>query len=25
VRLIRFVLFGEKDFEVHEEVLSEIQ
>jgi O-acetyl-ADP-ribose deacetylase (regulator of RNase III) len=25
VRLIRFVLFGEKDFEVHDEVLSEIQ
>jgi O-acetyl-ADP-ribose deacetylase (regulator of RNase III) len=25
VRLIRFVLFGEKDFEVHEKVLSEIQ
>jgi O-acetyl-ADP-ribose deacetylase len=25
VRLIRFVLFGEKDFKVHEEVLSEIQ
>jgi O-acetyl-ADP-ribose deacetylase (regulator of RNase III) len=25
VRLIRFVLFGEKDFEVHENVLSEIQ
>ena len=25
VRLIRFVLFGEKDFEVHEEVLSGIQ
>ncbi len=24
VRLIRFVLFGEQDFEVHEEVLSEI-
>jgi O-acetyl-ADP-ribose deacetylase (regulator of RNase III) len=24
VRLIRFVLFGEKDFEVHERVLSEI-
>jgi O-acetyl-ADP-ribose deacetylase len=24
VRLIRFVLFGEKDFEVHEKVLSEI-
>ncbi len=25
VRLIRFVLFGEKDFEVHEKVLSENQ
>jgi O-acetyl-ADP-ribose deacetylase (regulator of RNase III) len=25
VRLIRFVLFGEKDFEVHEKVLAEIQ
>jgi O-acetyl-ADP-ribose deacetylase (regulator of RNase III) len=25
VRLIRFVLFGERDFEVHEKVLSEIQ
>ena len=25
VRLIRFVLFGERDFEVHEEVLSEIR
>ena len=25
VRLIRFVLFGEEDFEVHEKVLSEIQ
>ena len=25
VRLIRFVLFGEKDFEVHQKVLSEIQ
>jgi O-acetyl-ADP-ribose deacetylase (regulator of RNase III) len=25
VRLIRFVLFGEKDFEVHEKILSEIQ
>jgi O-acetyl-ADP-ribose deacetylase len=25
VRLIRFVLFGEKDFEVHEKVMSEIQ
>ena len=25
VRLIRFVLFGEKDFEVHETVLSEIR
>jgi O-acetyl-ADP-ribose deacetylase (regulator of RNase III) len=25
VRLIRFVLFGEKDFEVHEKVLSGIQ
>ncbi len=25
VRLIRFVLFGEKDFEVHERVLTEIQ
>jgi O-acetyl-ADP-ribose deacetylase (regulator of RNase III) len=25
VRLIRFVLFGEKDFEVHERVLSEIR
>ena len=25
VRLIRFVLFGEKDFTVHEEVFSEIQ
>ena len=25
VNLIRFVLFGEKDFEVHEKVLSEIQ
>jgi O-acetyl-ADP-ribose deacetylase (regulator of RNase III) len=25
VRLIRFVLFGKKDFEVHEKVLSEIQ
>jgi O-acetyl-ADP-ribose deacetylase len=25
VRLIRFVLFGEKDFEVHEKVISEIQ
>jgi O-acetyl-ADP-ribose deacetylase (regulator of RNase III) len=24
VRLIRFVLFGETDFEVHERVLSEI-
>jgi hypothetical protein len=24
VRLIRFVLFGEKDFEIHEKVLSEI-
>jgi O-acetyl-ADP-ribose deacetylase (regulator of RNase III) len=25
VRLIRFVLFSEKDFEIHEKVLSEIQ
>ena len=25
VRLVRFVLFGEKDFEVHQKVLSEIQ
>ena len=25
VRLIRFVLFGERDFEVHERVLSEIR
>jgi O-acetyl-ADP-ribose deacetylase (regulator of RNase III) len=25
VRVIRFVLFGEKDFEVHQKVLSEIQ
>jgi O-acetyl-ADP-ribose deacetylase (regulator of RNase III) len=25
VRLIRFVLFGERDFEVHEKILSEIQ
>jgi hypothetical protein len=24
VRLIRFVLYGEKDLEVHEKVLSEI-
>ena len=24
VRLIRFVLFGEKDLEVHEKVLSEV-
>ena len=25
VRLVRFVLFGERDFEIHEEVLSEIR
>jgi hypothetical protein len=25
VRLIRFVLFGEQDYEVHEQALSEIQ
>jgi hypothetical protein len=25
VRLIRFVLFGERDFEVHESALSEIR